>query len=94
MPGPLFPPLDIRNPGVPHAVALLRTTGDTTGAEFWARVDQILSGPELGPGQLIYGLAAVACELGGRYFGSLGAFLDALKAWQDAGSGPLPSPGA
>jgi hypothetical protein len=82
MPESLFPPLDINDPAVPRAVALLRTTGDPSRAEFWSEED---------PWLLIYALAAVASELGARYFGSHGAFLDALEAWQDTG-GQLRSP--
>ena len=82
MPESLFPPLDINDPAVSQAVALLRSTGDPSRAEFWSEED---------PWLLIYALAAVASELGRRYFGSLDAFLDALEAWQDTG-GHLRSP--
>ena len=51
----LFPPLDISNHAVARAVALLRTTGDAAGAEFWSG--------EGDAEQLIYALAAVASEL-------------------------------
>ena len=55
MPESLFPPLDINDPAVSRAVALLRTNGDPSRAEFWSEED---------PWLLIYALAAVASELG------------------------------
>jgi hypothetical protein len=55
MPESLFPPLDINDPVVSRAVALLRTAGDPSRAAFWSEED---------PWLLIYALAALASELG------------------------------
>jgi hypothetical protein len=43
------------------------------------------------PPPVIATLAAVATFIGGRYYGSTGAFMEALEVWQRTGELPEPS---
>src|SRR5512141_1315109 len=81
----LVNPLSPRDdPNVSLAVQVLRAGG--------ARGDALRVLMDLDePPPVISTLAAVATFIGGRYYGSTGAFMEALEVWQRTGELPEPS---